>query len=110
LKKKTKPNRRRQNRKEPSPARRSAHSSRTFLAIVTVTLRKSILDPQGKAVEHAIGMLNVGAVSGVRVGKHIEMMIEARNRASAQAIAETVCKKLLANPVMEDYHVEIAKQ
>jgi phosphoribosylformylglycinamidine synthase len=112
LKKKTKPNRRRQNRKKASPARsrRSAHSLRTFLANVTVTLRKSILDPQGKAVEHAIGMLNVGAVSGVRVGKHIEMMIEARNRASAQAIAETVCKKLLANPVMEDYHVEIAKQ
>jgi phosphoribosylformylglycinamidine synthase len=84
-------------------------SPRKFLARITITLRKSILDPQGKAVEHAIGTLNVGEVSGVRIGKHIEMMVEAHDAASARAIAETVCKKLLANPVMEDYHYELDK-
>ncbi len=80
-----------------------------FIAKVTITLRKSILDPQGKAVEHAIGSLRLGNVSDVRIGKHVELRIEAANEAAAQSTAEAVCKKLLANPVMEDYHFTLER-
>jgi phosphoribosylformylglycinamidine synthase len=78
-----------------------------FLSKVTVTLRKSILDPQGKAVEHAVSTLGLRGVRDVRIGKHIEFRIEGDSEAQARQVAEDVCKKLLANPVMEDYHVEI---
>ena len=78
-----------------------------FLSKVTVTLRKSILDPQGKAVEHAVSTLGLRGVRDVRIGKHIEFRIEGNSEAEARQVAEDVCKKLLANPVMEDYHVEI---
>lgn len=80
-----------------------------FLSKVTVTLRKSILDPQGKAVEHAVSTLGLRGVHDVRIGKHIEFKIDASSEAEAQHVAGEVCKKLLSNPVMEDYHVEIQK-
>jgi phosphoribosylformylglycinamidine synthase len=81
----------------------------TFLSRIKITLRKSILDPQGKAVEHAIGTLNVGNISDVRIGKYIEMHVEANDEASARSVTDKVCKKLLANPVMEDYYFELEK-
>jgi phosphoribosylformylglycinamidine synthase PurS subunit len=80
-----------------------------YLAKVLVTLRPSILDPQGKAVQHAIGTLKVGRVSDVRMGKYIELKIEADSEAAAKKTAEEVCKKLLANPVMEDFSFELMK-
>jgi phosphoribosylformylglycinamidine synthase PurS subunit len=80
-----------------------------FLSRVTVTLRKSILDPQGKAVEHAASSLGVKGVHDVRIGKYIEFGIEENSEAEAQQVAEEICKKLLANPVMEDYRIEIRK-
>ena len=80
-----------------------------FLSKVTVTLRKSILDPQGKAVEHAVSTLGLRGVHDVRIGKYIEFNIEGNSEAEAQQIAQEVCKKLLANPVMEDFCVEIQK-
>jgi phosphoribosylformylglycinamidine synthase PurS subunit len=80
-----------------------------FLAKVRVTLRPSILDPQGKAVAHAIGTLNVGPVQDVRMGKYVEMKIQASSEPEARKITEDVCKKLLANPVMEDYSFEVSK-
>jgi phosphoribosylformylglycinamidine synthase PurS subunit len=80
-----------------------------YLAKIRVTLRKSILDPQGKAVEHAIATMNVGKVQDVRMGKYIELKVEASGEASARVATEEVCKKLLANPVMEDYHFELEK-
>ena len=76
---------------------------------ITVTLRKSILDPQGKAVEHAIGTMSIGNVHDVRMGKYIEMKVEAHDEAAARAVTEQVCAKLLANPVMEDFHFEVEK-
>jgi phosphoribosylformylglycinamidine synthase PurS subunit len=78
-----------------------------FLSKIRVTLRKSILDPQGKAVEHAIGALGFQGVSNVRMGKYIELTVESSSAEGAQRVTEEVCKKLLANPVMEDYHVEV---
>lgn len=80
-----------------------------FLARIRVTLRPSILDPQGKAVAHAIGTLNVGPVQDVRMGKYVEMKIQAPSEAEARKITEDVCTKLLANPVMEDYTFEVSK-
>jgi phosphoribosylformylglycinamidine synthase len=80
-----------------------------FLAKVRVTLRPSILDPQGKAVAHAIGTLNVGPVQDVRMGKYVELKIQASSEGEARKITEDVCKKLLANPVMEDYSFEVTE-
>ncbi|MBI4535510.1 MAG: phosphoribosylformylglycinamidine synthase subunit PurS [Ignavibacteriae bacterium] len=80
-----------------------------YLSKIRVTLRKSILDPQGKAVEHAIGSLGLLGVGEVRMGKYIELKVDSRNETAARNTTEEVCKKLLANPVMEDYHFEIEK-
>lgn len=80
-----------------------------FLSKINITLRTSILDPQGKAVEHAIQSLGIGAVKEVRMGKYIEMHLESNSESEARAATEEVCKKLLANPVMEDYRFELEK-
>lgn len=81
-----------------------------FAATIRVTLRKSILDPQGKAVEHAIGALGISGVVDVRIGKHIELVVERNTEEDARNVTEEICKKLLANPVMEDYTFEIARR
>lgn len=80
-----------------------------YLSKIRITLRPSILDPQGKAVEHAVGSLGVGTVQGIRMGKYVEMKVEAKTEADAKRITEDVCRKLLANPVMEDFAFEIEK-
>jgi phosphoribosylformylglycinamidine synthase len=80
-----------------------------YLSKVQITLRKSILDPQGKAVQHAISTLGVPGVHDVRMGKYIELRFNGASEAEAREATETICKKLLANPVMEDYHYEIEK-
>jgi phosphoribosylformylglycinamidine synthase len=80
-----------------------------YLAKIIVTLRKSILDPQGKAVHHALESLNMKSVDDVRIGKFIEVKIDADNKEEAERMAEQACKKLLANPVMEDYSFSVVK-
>lgn len=76
-------------------------------AKIKVMLKKSILDPQGKAVLHAINDMNLGNVSDVRIGKYIEMEINNNTIKSAKSEIEEICNKLLANPVMENYEIEI---
>lgn len=78
-----------------------------FKAIITVKLRPSILDPEGKAIEHALRSLDYRALSGVRIGKLIELQVDAPDRAAAEAHVDEACRKLLANPVMEDYSYEL---
>ena len=78
-----------------------------FLSKIKITVRPSILDPQGKAVEHAITTLGVNGVQDVRMGKYIEFRVERDSEADAEKATEEVCKKLLANPIMEDYQFEI---
>jgi len=78
-----------------------------FVSRITVTLRKSILDPQGKAVEHGIHSLGYEAVEDVRIGKFIELSVDAPSRKEAEQVTRDVCQKLLANPVMEDYSFEV---
>lgn len=80
-----------------------------YLAKIRVTLRPSILDPQGKAVEHAIGTLNIGTVRDVRMGKLIELKVDVDTEPEARRMTEEVCRKLLANPVMEDFAFEVTK-
>lgn len=79
----------------------------TYKAEVTVTLRPSILDPQGKATHHALSQLEFDQINHVRIGKFIEMEIEAASPEDAQRVAEEASNKLLANAVMEDYRVHV---
>lgn len=78
-----------------------------YKATVNVTLRKSILDPQGKAAHHALQNLGMKEIDSVRIGKFIEMDIDAENKERAHEIAENACTQLLANEVMEDFNVTI---
>jgi phosphoribosylformylglycinamidine synthase len=78
-----------------------------YKAKVDVTLRESILDPKGKAAHHALQNLGIGKVQNVRIGKLIELEIEAGTKDEAMAIATEACTKLLANEVMEDFEIHI---
>jgi len=80
-----------------------------FIARIQVTLRPSILDPQGKAVQHAIATLGVSAVKDVRIGKYVELTVDEGSEEGARKATEEVCKKLLANPVMEDFSFELTR-
>ncbi len=73
---------------------------------VLVRLKPGILDVQGAAVKRALAGLGFTALADVRVGKLIELTIDARTPADARASADEMCKKLLANPVLEDYTIE----
>ncbi|MGM0546210.1 MAG: phosphoribosylformylglycinamidine synthase subunit PurS [Bacteroidota bacterium] len=78
-----------------------------YKATVNVTLRKSILDPQGKAAHNALKNLGLTSIDQVRIGKRIELDIEASSKDEAHSVAEEACTKLLANEVMEDFEIEI---
>ena len=75
-------------------------------ARVVVTLKKSVLDPQGQAVSRALGTLGFSEVKDVRLGKVIELDLDAKDEAAARARVEQMCEKLLANTVIEEYRVE----
>jgi phosphoribosylformylglycinamidine synthase PurS subunit len=77
-------------------------------ARVTVTLKPSVLDPQGKAIEGALKSLGVEGVASVRQGKVFEIEIDGDDRAAAEARLREAADKLLANTVIENYRVEIA--
>ena len=68
---------------------------------------KDLLDPQGKAVLGGLQNLNLNGVTDVRIGKHITLQINADSEEAARSVAEEAAKKLLANPVMEFYEIEL---
>jgi phosphoribosylformylglycinamidine synthase PurS subunit len=74
---------------------------------VQVTLRPDVLDPQGKAIGNALAALGFGGIGVVRQGKLIELDLAETDPARARAQVEAMCKQLLANPVIEDYAIEI---
>ena len=78
-----------------------------FSAEVKVMPLKELLDPQGKAVSDGLKNLGLQNIDDVRIGKHINLKIEAATKEEASAIAEEAAKKLLANPVMEEYQIQI---
>lgn len=80
-----------------------------YLARVVIKLRPSILDPQGKAVHHALQSLGMAQIEDVRMGKEIEMRINSGDHSEAERIAEEACRRLLANPVMEDFSFTLEK-
>ena len=75
-------------------------------ARVVVTLKQSVLDPQGQAVGRALGSLGFSEVKDVRLGKIIELDIDGNDAAEARKRVEQMCEKLLANTVIEEYRVE----
>jgi phosphoribosylformylglycinamidine synthase len=78
--------------------------SRYRIAIHVVP-RRGLLDPQGKAVADALHTLGFGGVSGVHVGRHLVLDLDAKNEAEARVLSRQMCEKLLANPVTEDFEI-----
>lgn len=76
-------------------------------ARVHITLKNGVLDPQGKAIQHALDALGFGGVDDVRQGKYIELDLTETDRAAAEANVEEMCKKLLSNMVIENYSIDI---
>ena len=68
---------------------------------------KALLDPQGKAVSNSMKNIGLAEISGVRIGKHIHLEVEADDEASAKAKVDEACKKLLINPITENYEFEV---
>lgn len=80
-----------------------------YKAIVYVTLRAGVLDPQGQAVQGALHSLGFDEVKEVRIGKYMEVNLDSADKAAAEARIREMCEKLLANPVIEDYRFEIVE-
>jgi len=77
-------------------------------ARVTVTLKNGVLDPQGKAIEHALTGLGFGGVGSVRQGKVFDLELEGADRAKAEADLKAMCDRLLANTVIENYSIAVS--
>lgn len=77
-------------------------------ARVTVTLKSGVLDPQGKAIEGALGSLGIEGIGSVRQGKVFDIELATGDRAAAEAALKDACEKLLANTVIENYRIELA--
>jgi phosphoribosylformylglycinamidine synthase len=77
-------------------------------AIVYVTLKPSVLDPQGKAIHHSVTSLGFANIGDIRQGKYFEIAFaDGISEVDARSAAETIGKNVLANPVIEDYRVEV---
>ena len=76
-------------------------------ATVHVILKNGVLDPQGKAIENALGTLDFNGIEGVRIGKYIELNLAETDAAKAEAQVTEMCEKLLANTVIENFRVEV---
>ena len=73
---------------------------------VNVTPKPGILDPQGRAVEGSLGHLGIEGVSAVRVGRRVELSVDAADEPAARAVVERLASELLANPLIEAYGIE----
>ena len=77
---------------------------------VLVSLRPGLLDPQGKAVEGSLPAMGWTNVTGVRVGKHVELTVDAETEQEARAQVEEMARRLLSNPVIEDFRILAAEE
>ena len=84
-----------------------ASSANLYHAKVYVTLRPSVLDPAGTAVRNGLSHMGYSNVSKVRIGKYVELDLTAESEASAQQQLDRICDQLLANPVIENYRIEV---
>ena len=78
-------------------------------ALVHITLKRGVLDPQGKTIARALGALGFAGVNEVRQGKTIEIDLAETDAAAARGTVAAMCAKLLANPVIEDYRIDLAE-
>ena len=78
-------------------------------AKVRITLKPGLLDAQGKAVRSALESLGFMGVKDVRIGRYVEIELNGSRPTSAKKDVERMCKKLLANPIVETYHIELAR-
>lgn len=76
-------------------------------ALIKITLKNGVLDPQGKAIEHALGGLGISGVEQVRQGKFIEVELTETDPALAKETVERMCSELLSNPVIENYSYDL---
>ncbi len=76
-------------------------------ARIKVTLKSGVLDPQGKAIANALGALGFTGIDDVRQGKYIEVTLAENDPERAKQQVEQMCRELLANPIMENYHFEL---
>ena len=81
-----------------------------MLAKVYVTPKKAILDPQGKAIAHSLHALDYNEVGDVRMGKYLEVRLQGLSRDQAKQRVEDMCRRLLANLVIEDFRFEIVEE
>lgn len=81
-----------------------------FVAEINVMPHKALLDPQGKAVSGSMKNLGLPQVGNVRIGKHIQLEVEASTEAEAREAVDKACRELLANPIMEGYAFELQAQ
>ncbi|MBI5185920.1 MAG: phosphoribosylformylglycinamidine synthase subunit PurS [Nitrospinae bacterium] len=81
-----------------------------FTAKVFVSPKKNVLDPQGKAVHHALESLGFEEINDVRVGKYIEVKVNRKDKAAAEAEVKRMCDSLLVNPVVEEYTFDISAE
>ncbi|MCS1352019.1 phosphoribosylformylglycinamidine synthase subunit PurS [Mechercharimyces sp. CAU 1602] len=77
---------------------------------IHIRLKESVLDPQGNATKGALHSLGFTEVQGVRMGKTIEVWLDTSHRTEAEAQAQSMCEKLLANPVIEEYSFHIEEE
>ncbi|MBX2984205.1 MAG: phosphoribosylformylglycinamidine synthase subunit PurS [Flavobacteriales bacterium] len=82
---------------------------KTFNASIQVMPHDNLLDPQGKAVSGSMKNLNLAEITNVRIGKHITLQVEAKDKKTAEAKVDEACKKLLANLVMEKYNFSVTE-
>jgi phosphoribosylformylglycinamidine synthase len=82
-------------------------SANDYRFAVNVTPKAGILDPQGRAVEGSLGHLGIEGVSGVRVGRRVELTVSAADEPAARAVAERLAAELLANPLIESHEIEL---
>jgi phosphoribosylformylglycinamidine synthase len=78
-------------------------------ARIKITLKHGVLDPQGKAIEHALASLGFGGIDAVRQGKYIEVDLSETDEGRAREQVEKICKELLANTVIENYAYELVR-
>ncbi|MGH2634756.1 MAG: phosphoribosylformylglycinamidine synthase subunit PurS [Actinomycetota bacterium] len=82
----------------------------TFTFEVSVRLKPGLLDPQGKAIEASLPAMGWTNVSGVRVGKHVELTVDAPNEDAARTQVEEIARRLLSNPVIEEFAIAAAAE
>lgn len=80
-----------------------------FKAHIDIMPLEALLDPQGKAVSNSMGNLGLNEITNVRIGKHITLIVEAKDERAAEAKVDEACKKLLVNQVMEHYSFHLDK-